>query len=96
MLVFVGICIAQLLRPTVAGWSAILVLLGLSLWPLVLDISAQLGDYGSGDHGAFEGWGTFSVSSGVAGLVTLLLIAIAWNFPRRASNRDNIGQLDDA
>jgi hypothetical protein len=73
--------IGQFLRPTVAGWFVVLVGYGVELVTLLADIGLQLDDYGSGDHGYFEGWGMVYIVMGFAAIAAGLLLRVAVQLP---------------
>lgn len=82
-LLAVELSLLQIWQPTVIGWSGIFAAYTVVFGAALLDVVTQLSDYGSEDHSAFEGWGTVAYSGGFALVIGLLLVLLAWSFPKR-------------
>ena len=80
------ICLWQVFRPTVAGWTAILVFYSYELVGTLADLVAQFRDYGSEDHSAWEGWLTASSCIGLVIVMVAILVAVAWHFPNNRTH----------
>ena len=76
------ICFWHVFRPTVASWAVILIFYSYQLVGVLADLASQFMDYGSEDHSAWEGWLTASSYIGLAMVIAVILVAVAWHFPK--------------
>ena len=78
----VFICLLQVFKPTVAGWTTILTFYIYTLVVVLSGLVTIFMDYGSEDHSAWEGWFVFSEGIGITIIVAVILVTVALNFPK--------------
>ena len=76
------VCFLQVFRPTVAGWACVLAAYGIALRPVLGTLIAEISNYGSEEHSAWEGWPAFSMTVSAVATIMLILTAVALSFPK--------------
>ena len=82
-LALVPICLVQFFRPTVVGWSLVVVEY---TWAVFLQIQQHIGafeDFGSEDHSRWDGWNVELPLLGVTACLVMVLIALVAYRPRK-------------